>query len=231
MNITYIHHSAFMVETESAYLLFDYFEGTLPEIPENKPLYVLASHRHGDHFTDEIFELAKKHNKIFFILSSDIWTKRIPVELRDNAVSLAPDQTWSDGVLKVETYRSTDEGVAFWCSADGKEIYHAGDLNHWYWEGEDEKWNRDMTAAYRAEIEKMRGRKADVAFLPLDPRLEQWFYLGIDDWMKVADADVIFPMHFWEQFDVAARLKALSCSLAYRDRIVEIGEKGQTFII
>lgn len=25
MKITYIHHSAFLVETESAYLLFDYF--------------------------------------------------------------------------------------------------------------------------------------------------------------------------------------------------------------
>lgn len=31
MKITYIHHSAFLVETESAYLLFDYFQGKLPE--------------------------------------------------------------------------------------------------------------------------------------------------------------------------------------------------------
>ena len=86
-----------------------------------------------------------------------------------------------------------------------------------------------MTAAYRAEIEKMRGRQADVAFLPLDPRLETWFYLGLDDWMKVADAKTVFPMHFWEQFDVAARLKALPCSESYRDRIVEIQEKRQEF--
>lgn len=231
MKITYIHHSAFLVETDSACLLFDYFEGALPEIPAEKPLYIFSSHRHGDHFSDVVFELAKDHEPIYFVLSSDIWTKRVPVELRERTVSLAPDQSWSDEVLKVETYKSTDEGVAFWCTVDGKDIYHAGDLNHWYWEGEDEQWNADMTVAYRAEIEKMRGRKADVAFLPLDPRLEQWFYLGIDDWMKVADADVIFPMHFWEQFDVAARLKALSCSEAYRDRIVEINEKGQMFHI
>ena len=50
MKITYIHHSAFLVETESAYLLFDYFQGKLPEFSEEKPLYVFASHRHPDHF-------------------------------------------------------------------------------------------------------------------------------------------------------------------------------------
>lgn len=231
MKITYIHHSAFMVETESACMLFDYFEGAVPETPAEKPLYVFASHCHGDHFSEVIFDLAKDHKKILFILSSDIWTKRVPAELQVKAVSLAPDQKWSDGILTVETYKSTDEGVAFWCTIDGREIYHAGDLNHWYWEGEDEQWNRDMTKAYRAEIEKMRGRKADAAFLPLDPRLETWFYLGIDDFMKVADAEKIIPMHFWGRFDVGARLIALPCSEPYRDRIVEIREKGQTFYI
>ena len=32
-----------------------------------------------------------------------------------------------------------------------------------------------------------------------------------------------------KQFDVAARLKAMACSESYRDRIVEIQEKGQEF--
>ncbi|MBE5971697.1 MAG: MBL fold metallo-hydrolase [Lachnoclostridium sp.] len=231
MKITYIHHSAFLVEAESAVLLFDYFEGALPEVPADKPLYVFSSHCHGDHFSESVFELAKDHADIRYILSSDIWLKRVPEELRDRTVSIKPYETWGDGTLQVETFKSTDEGVAFWCRLDGKDIYHAGDLNHWYWEGEDEQWNRDMTRDYRAEIEKMRGRRADVAFLPLDPRLEQWFYLGIDDFMKVVDADVIIPMHFWGQFDVAQRLKALECSEGYRDRIAEVYEKGQTFSI
>ena len=38
MKITYIHHSSFLVETEAAYLLFDYFQGKLPEISQEKPL-------------------------------------------------------------------------------------------------------------------------------------------------------------------------------------------------
>ncbi len=32
MNVTYIYHSSFLVETMSGYLLFDYFKGDLPEL-------------------------------------------------------------------------------------------------------------------------------------------------------------------------------------------------------
>ena len=67
MKITYIHHSSFYVETDSASLLFDYFQGSLPEFPKEKSLYVFASHRHGDHFSEVIFDLAEKHENIVFV--------------------------------------------------------------------------------------------------------------------------------------------------------------------
>ena len=73
MKITYIHHSCFLAETESACLLFDYFEGELPAIPENKPLYILASHNHHDHFSEAVFSL--NHPKITYLLSWDICMK------------------------------------------------------------------------------------------------------------------------------------------------------------
>lgn len=225
MNITYIHHSAFLAETESACLLFDYFEGDLPPIPLQKPLYVLASHIHGDHFSEKIFSIS--HPDITFLLSFDIPQTAVPIGV--NVCFLQPHETWKDTVLSVETFRSTDEGVAFWCSVDGKEIYHAGDLNHWYWEGEDEQWNRDMTAAYRSEVAGMAGKTADVAFLPVDPRLGDWFYLGVNDFMKQADAGCIVPMHFWGDFSVCDRLIRHPSSEHYRDRIITIAEKGQTF--
>ena len=224
MKITYIHHSSFLAETESACLLFDYFEGELPEIPENKPLYVLASHNHHDHFSEKIFSLNRQAT---YLLSWDIPPERIPAGKK--VYFLESYETWSDGILSIETFHSTDEGVAFWCSLDGKQLYHAGDLNHWYWEGEDKDWNRDMTAAYRDEIAKMAGRKADVAFLPVDPRLENWFYLGANDYMQQADAVCLFPMHFWGDFSVCRKLIEHTCSESYRDRIVTIKEKGQSF--
>lgn len=231
MKVVYIHHSGFYVETDQAGLLFDYFEGSLPRIPEDRPLYVFASHRHPDHFSRVIFDLADGTRDVTFILSSDIWKRRVPEELKERVVFMGPDEKREIGAVTVETFRSTDEGVAFWCTLGGKQIYHAGDLNHWYWEGEEEQWNRNMTEAYRKEMEKMAGRTADAAFLPLDPRLEQWFYLGIDDFMKKADARVIFPMHFWKQYDVTEKLRALPCSEDYRDRVMQIREEGQEFLI
>ncbi len=236
MKVTYIHHSGFFVETESAGLLFDYFEGdlsALDDLSKEKPLYVFASHHHPDHFSPKIFQLAENRRNVWFVLSDDIFSKRLPDQVKGQTLFTGPDQkvkVGEDGSeILVETFRSTDEGVAFWCTVDGKTIYHAGDLNHWYWEGEEEEWNRNMTAAYRTELKKMAGRKADAAFLPLDPRLGQWFWLGIDDFMKEADAGAIIPMHMWEDFDVARRLKDLPCSESYRDKIVEIGGRGQCF--
>lgn len=227
MKITYIHHSAFLAETDSAALLFDYFQGTVPEIASDKPLYVFASHIHPDHFSKKIFDLAKEHANIRYILSFDIRKKHVPEDLRERTVFMDPGETYRDEILSIETFKSTDEGVAFWVTVDGKDIYHAGDLNHWYWDGEDEQWNTEMTAAYRAEVAKMSGRTADIAFLPLDPRLESYFYLGIDDFMKAADAKLIFPMHFWGEYGIADRLAGLSCAKEYKDRIVHIKEEGE----
>ena len=229
MTVTYIHHSCFLVEMRSAYLLFDWFEGALPPIPERKPLYVLASHDHEDHFSEEIFALLSGRPGTTFLLSFDIPEDLVPEPMKSRTHFLRPHEHWQDGILSVKTFRSTDEGIAFWCALDGKQLYHAGDLNHWYWEGEDEAWNRNMTAAYREEMALLAGKRADIAFLPVDPRLGDWFYLGADDFMNSADAEILFPMHFWGDFSVCETLRAHPRAKAYRDRIITIRQKGQSF--
>ena len=57
MKITYIHHSCFLVETDSCYYLFDYEKGRLPDMDAAKPIFVLSSHGHADHYTADIFSL------------------------------------------------------------------------------------------------------------------------------------------------------------------------------
>ena len=32
MNVTYIHHSGFLIETEACYYLIDYFQGSIPAL-------------------------------------------------------------------------------------------------------------------------------------------------------------------------------------------------------
>ena len=151
MKITYIHHSSFLVETEENYFLFDYFEGKLPQLKEDKPLLVFASHRHGDHFSPVIFDLVKTHASTGFVLSDDIWKRRVPEELMGKTYFIGPEEeldlqapfTGPSGV-KIRAFKSTDEGVAFLIETEGKRIYHAGDLNNWVWAGEPEADNKRM---------------------------------------------------------------------------------------
>ncbi|MCB7318869.1 MBL fold metallo-hydrolase [Lacrimispora sp. 210928-DFI.3.58] len=232
MKITYIHHSSFMAELEQVVFLFDYFEGEIPDYDKEKPLLVLASHRHGDHFSKEIFRLAEEGGKVGYLLSDDIWRRQVPEELLGRTVFIGPGEEKSldmGETVKVKAFRSTDEGVAFLIEAEGKTIYHAGDLNNWVWEGEREEDNRRMSERYHEELDKLAGTHIDVAFMLIDPRQEKDFYLGMDDFMRKVGADVVFPMHFWEDFGVTERFKALACSEGYRDRVKEIHRRGESF--
>lgn len=67
MKITYIGHSGFFVEMEDACFLFDYYKGTIPETDGNKKMYVFVSHRHHDHYNEEIFRL-QENSGIYNIL-------------------------------------------------------------------------------------------------------------------------------------------------------------------
>ena len=46
MQVTYIYNSGFLVELDKHILLFDYYQGTIPPLNQNKPLYVFVSHFH-----------------------------------------------------------------------------------------------------------------------------------------------------------------------------------------
>ena len=234
MKITYIHHSGYLVETDQALLLFDFVEGTLPALTPEKDLFVFVSHRHEDHFSPKIFDLAATHPRIRFILSDDIWQNKVPDHLHGLTWFMDPGKVleWKEGGgLRVTAFKSTDEGVAFMVETGGYTIYHAGDLNNWRWNGEDLAWNNNMSTNYRRELEKIKtsGFHPDVAMVPLDGRQEDLFYLGLDDFMRTVGAEMVFPMHFWEDFSVIPALKKLDCSAEYRDRVADICKAGQRF--
>lgn len=233
MKVTYIHHSSFLAETGRVSLLFDYFEGRV-RLPEGKPAVIFASHRHGDHFSPAVFHLAEGRQDVYFVLSDDIWRKRVPKELAERTLFIGPGQEkplpWLPWI-QVRTFRSTDEGVAFLLDADGTVIYHAGDLNNWQWAGESEQYNRKMEEEYRRQLKAMAGARIGVAFVPLDPRQEGDFYRGMDDFMTMVGAKWVFPMHCWGDFSVIGKLKSMEQSAGYRDRILDIKEDGQEFDI
>lgn len=234
MEITYIHHSGFLAELSQALLLFDFTGGPLPKLAPDKDLIVFASHRHGDHFSKDIFDLAQGHPRIRFVLSDDIWQNRVPEALYCRTEFMDPGAVLKlpeGGGICITAFKSTDEGVAFMVEADGKTIYHAGDLNDWRWNEEPPAWNNNMSASYKKELEKIHGKgfRPDVAMVPLDGRQQEFFSLGLDEFMRTVGAGLIFPMHFWEDYSLIQKFKSLGCAVGYRDRIVEIREEGQVF--
>ena len=121
--------------------------------------------------------------------------------------------------IKVATLCSTDQGVAFLVTAEGKSIYHAGDLNNWYWPEESKSGNERMERDYKKEIDKIEGRHFDIAFVPLDPRLEEGYGYGMDYFLKKVDAERVFPMHMWEKYDVTERYKKTKAGQVFAERI------------
>ena len=45
LTVTYIKHSGFLIETANSYLLFDYWQGKLPELQYDKELYIFSSQK------------------------------------------------------------------------------------------------------------------------------------------------------------------------------------------
>ena len=204
MKVTYIHHSGFLVETDSCYYLFDYEKGSLPEMDITKQIFVLSSHGHHDHYNAEIFSVLNNYGmqNISAILSDDIE----PPE-NVNVLQVAAGNEYNLGLGQtLTTFESTDVGVAFLIEDKGEIIYHAGDLNDWVWEEESDSYNERMTKDYHKQIkllsEKMNGREIDVAFVVLDPRQEKDYDKGMCCFLEHIPVKEVYPMHYWEKPDI-----------------------------
>ena len=201
MNVTYIHHSSFLIETRRFYYLFDYDRGDLPALNIEKPIYILSSHSHDDHYNKEIFSILNHMGmkSIKAILSNDI---ELINEI--DVLQVSPRNRYditTDVILT--TYQSTDLGVAFLLEDEGTLIYHAGDLNDWVWEEESDSYNQQMTKDYRNEIDllakQLNHRTLDIAFVVLDPRQEKDYAKGLYYFMEHIPVKTVYPMHYWNQ--------------------------------
>lgn len=227
MKVTFILHSSYFVELEHCCLLFDYYEGEVPET--DKPLYVFASHSHDDHFSPAVFGLNKPGREVRFLLSDDISESRVPEELRGLTTFVSPRGLYEVGAVRAATLESTDLGVAFLIECEGKMIYHAGDLNCWVWDGAPRFQNDLMKEQYRKELELLSGKKIDVAFVPLDPRQDADFDLGMRYFFEAAGAEHVFPMHMWGDYSVVPLFKSTPTYRDYAARVMDVSQPGQTF--
>lgn len=248
MRVIFIHHSCFLVEVDEKVLIFDWFDGgrvngyrfggVIPDYEPDTPVYVFASHRHQDHFDMDVLRWAGRYERIRYIFSKDckmsphfLEKHGFPETVKDKILYVSASASYHLEDLKIETLRSTDAGVAFYVETNGTSFYHAGDLNNWKWEGAGDLINGEMARAYKSQIKKLSGKKINLAFVPLDPRLDANEDLGIDYFLKHTDAEYIFPMHMWQDYSGIARYKKKITSQETADRIVEITHENQEFEI
>lgn len=258
MTVTFIAHSAFLVEWEKFYTLFDYvyepdYTGTLPALDPEKPLLVFSSHSHEDHFDAKVFSLLTQYPRTQFYVSRDTRLterKRKWLNISDEAFAhttvLRPDSillTSAAGEeLSIRTIKSTDIGNAYLLRSEGKLIYHAGDLNRWHWESEGAAYCAGMAASYETAMQKLasavRDEAADNGITPeltaamvvLDPRLgEEYEGLGLDGLLAHTAVRHVFPMHLWKKFEAIDRYCAARPENAAR--IVRITADGEKFEI
>ena len=248
LNVTYIQHSSFFVELDHAALLFDYFngdvaehvsyQGQLPPFPRDKKIYVFASHCHRDHFSLDVLRWADQGWDITYILSKDIRLGKnyllrngIDPEVRSRIRFVTPVSSYQVDDLKIETLRSNDAGVAFVVETEGVTVYHAGDL-HWWNAGIDrELMGETYGNAYKRELRRIANRHIDVAFVVLDPRMGDTYYLGMEYFLENIDADVVFPMHLWGQYDLIGRFKRRPQTIRLSDKVVEMDRENMVFRI
>lgn len=222
MIITYVFHSCFIVELTHYILIFDYFKGTLPNFDLNKEIIFFVSHHHGDHYTKHIWNI--HHPNISYIIDDAI---KLPQFVEGISVCGNQDFIYKD--LRIHTLSSTDEGVAFFIEVEGKQIYHAGDLNWWHWEGEPDKDNDWQDQVFHQEIEYLRNRHIDIAFLPLDPRLEKSAWWGFLNVLDIAHIDHVFPMHFHTDIKKMHAYLDMNELASYKSIIEIIQKKNQVF--
>lgn len=218
MTLTYIFHSGFVLETEKTVIVFDYWldpAGVIPRALSNmKHVYVLCSHFHRDHFTRQIFKWRQQwpNHRYTYILSRDI-LKRGRAEKHEADVWLAKGGEWEDDNIRVHAMGSNDCGVSWVVDAEGKRLFHAGDLNNWYAHllskdcGVRRKGTLGMGAEIDPEYEEKRylGELKDIAkvydsfdvvLFPIDGRIGNGYTRGARQFLERFAVRLFVPIHF-----------------------------------
>ena len=237
MEIIYLHHSGFAILANQLTIIIDFFEDSESEscgivhdklLNKNGTMYVLSSHFHADHFNRQVLEWKKQKNDIKYIFSHDIY-KRRRIE-KDTAIWLKKGEEYADNNIKITAFGSTDVGISFMIEAEGRTLFHAGDLNNWHWmdESTEEEWKRDeQKFLNELKIIKEKYDKVDIVMFPIDPRLGTEYMRGGKQFIDAIQTSTFIPMHFWNDYASAnkfqeyARLRNINSP--------EINHRGQIF--
>ncbi len=189
VNVEYLAHSGYVVETDHHVMIFDYVDGNLPRhyLDNHKYTVFFVTHSHDDHYHPGIFKYKKD-----VIVSEDV---RIPI--KEQATIVRPFDSLILNGIKVNVFGSTDLGVSYLVNSDGVSIFHAGDLNDWHWKEESTIDEIELANfQFLNIIEDLKDHAVDIAMFPVDPRMRKDFDQGARTYIQTIRPTWFFPMHY-----------------------------------
>lgn len=239
MKLTYIYHSGFAIECKTFSIIIDYYEDTsrLPAegfihsqlLRRPEKLYVLSSHSHSDHFNPEILHWKEHKKEIQYIFSRDILDTG--GAKKDDAIFLDKLDTYEDELISIKAYGSTDIGNSFLIQTEGKQIFHAGDLNNWHWNEEcppGESLIYETNFLNEVELLAKEINHLDLAMFPIDPRLGKDYMRGAEQFINRIPTEILAPMHFDEAYLSVAAFASYAESKKCKS--LKWNSKGESFL-
>jgi L-ascorbate metabolism protein UlaG (beta-lactamase superfamily) len=227
--VWYLYHNGFAVKTQSALIIFDYWEPMDP--PENPSLfngfidpeeireekvYVFTSHGHGDHYDEKILAWKDAIPDITYIFG---W----PNENIPDVITFDKQRhSKSIGLLSVKNIYHEFDGIpesAFVIEVDGLTIYYAGDHGN---------GPRALNPVYKDNIDYISGQapRFDLVFLSV---FGSPGYVGELYAVKKFAPKVMVPMHFGDREARAQDFVDSASSLFKKTRFWYPLKKGDGF--
>lgn len=230
LSVTFIGHSGFLVDTGSHFLLFDLYRdeaGALKGgLPRGGDGAVFISHSHGDHFNPAVLGLGIP-GKTIFVADAGVRMNQTGCMVHKVSPYESVDLGWG----KVKVFGSTDEGSSFLVEADGWSIFHAGDLNDWYWRDEStpEELENDE-GRFLKELDRIKGNPVDLAFFPVDQRLRRDANRGAIHFASSIKPRWLIPMHINGKLDPSGLFKEMA-SEGITTELVHTDRQGGTTML
>lgn len=245
IKVTHIFHSGVILETEKNLLIIDYYnekDGLDQQVffdylkeQNHKDFYYLVTHGHADHFTEEIFTSPYQSAKGItrYVLSEDLRSYK---KAHPGIKLCRPYQEFSVGDIQVTTFGSTDQGVSYliYIKSRNTLVFHSGDLNWWHWKNFSQDEQLQEKKDFLEEIQKLKAHlntnnaTPDIAFIPVDPRLEEFYNLTGNAFLEEIKPKKMFPLHFRDHYNVTKKFKEQSSD---PDRVESVSHSMETFVI
>ncbi len=198
MEISYLLNSGFAVRLSRTLLVFDAYRDPAQVLKrllgDAEQIYFFVSHAHFDHFDVHILDYEATITRYF--MADEIRRtkrgKRFPTE---KTVYLADYSHHEEDGIRVDTFSSTDTGTSFLVELGGRRIFHAGDFNWWHWKGDTEENNKLAKNGFMKQMKKLDGLTGDVAFFPVDGRLEEFSDVGAKEFCARTKFKALVTMH------------------------------------